>query len=287
MQMRSVVLAVLALAATVVFQTRGVAQENPVGELPWQLGPTKADIADRATIALPESYAFLGAEDTRKLNVLLENPPTGADEYTVAPDDLNWIAFFNFSETGYIKDDETLDPDEILNSIREGTEHGNIERRKNGWDTMRIVGWSFKPQYDEQLKTLEWAVLAELEGSGSQVVNYNTRLLGRRGVMEVVLVASPEDLQASIADFKQLLPDYQYNDGERYAQYEPGDRVAAYGLAALITGGAAAVASKKGVFAAIAVFLAKAWKLVIVAIIGIGAALRRFVTGKSKSDTRP
>ncbi|MGY0558522.1 DUF2167 domain-containing protein [Lysobacter sp. A421] len=285
MKLRSVLLAALALAATVVFQAQGAAEENPIGELPWQLGPAKATIANRATIALPDRYAFLGAGDTRKLNVLLENPASGVDEYTIAPDDLSWIAFFNFSETGYIEDNESLDPDEILISIREGTKHGNIERRKNGWDTMQILGWSFKPQYDEQLKTLEWAVLAEMEGSGNQIVNYNTRLLGRRGVMEVVLVASPDDLHASIAEFKQLLPGYHYNAGERYAEYQPGDRVAAYGLAALITGGAAAVASKKGFFAAIAVFLAKAWKLVIVAFIGIGAALRKIFAGKSDKQS--
>lgn len=283
MQLRSVLLAVLASAAIFVFQAKAqdAEDENPIASLAWQSGPTKGTIANRATIALPENYSFLAADGTRKLNFLLENPPSGDDEYTVAPDDLNWIAFFNFSDVGYIEDNESLDPDDILNSIREGTEYGNIERRKNGWDTMKIVGWSFKPQYDEQLKTLEWAVLAQIEGTDSQVVNYNTRLLGRRGVMEVVLVADPDDLQASIAEFKKLLPGFDYNAGETYAEYKKGDRVAAYGLAALITGGAAAVASKKGVFAAIALFFAKAWKLVLIGFVAIGAALRKIFAGKS------
>src|SRR3546814_14107073 len=80
-----------------------------------------------------------------------ENPPTGVNEYVVAPTDLRWVAFFSFNEVGYVKDDEKLDPDDILSSIREGTEASNIERERRGWDTMKILGWSFKPQYDEQI----------------------------------------------------------------------------------------------------------------------------------------
>lgn len=282
MRMRSVLLAILASAAIFMSHSKAqdAAEQNPIAQLDWQIGPTEGSIANRASMALPEGFAFLGAEGTRKLNVLFENPASGVDEYTVAPEDLRWTSFFNFSDVGYIEDNESLDPEEILDSIREGTRQANVERRQNGWDTMEIVGWSFKPQYDEALKTLEWAVLAQIEGTDRQVVNYNTRLLGRRGVMEVVLVAAPEDLDASIAEFKQLLPGFNYGAGEKYADFKPGDKVAAYGLAALITGGAAAVASKKGVFAAIAVFLAKAWKLVLVGVLGIGAAVRKLFSGK-------
>src|SRR3546814_16754116 len=66
---------------------------------------------------------------------LAENPPTGVNEYVVAPTDLRWAAFFSFNETGYVKDDEKLDPDDILSSIREGTEAPNIERERRGWDS--------------------------------------------------------------------------------------------------------------------------------------------------------
>src|SRR3546814_3014754 len=135
---------------------------------------------------------------------LAENPPTGVNEYVVAPTDLRWAAFFSFNETGYVKDDEKLDPDDILSSIREGTEASNIERERRGWDTMKILGWSFRPQYDEQINALEWAILAQMDHGGGQLINYNTRLLGRRGVMEVVLVADPQTLDASIASFKEL-----------------------------------------------------------------------------------
>lgn len=277
------VLAAIALTLAAGFMP-AIAQESggdsEISNLPWQIGPSKGVIAGKAAIDVPEGYAFLGAEGTRQLNDILQNPPTGSDEYTLAPKDLSWFSFFSYDEVGYVKDDETLDPDEILGSIKEGTEASNVERRERGWETMRIEGWSFKPQYDKELQLLEWAILAEAEQSKQKVVNYNTRLLGRHGVMEVVLVADPEGLDAAIADFKGLVPGYSFDAGEKYAEFKAGDHVAEYGLAALITGGAAAVASKKGFFAAIAVFLAKAWKLVLLGVAGGWAAFRKFLGKK-------
>lgn len=253
---------------------------DPVAELPWEIGPTTGAIAERASIELPDGFAFLGAAGTRDFNELMENPPSGVDEFVVAPDDLRWTAYFWFDPVGYVEDDEALDPDAILQSIREGTQAGNEERAARGWETMSILGWSFEPQYDKQLNALEWAVLAQMDQSGQQLVNYNTRLLGRKGVMHVILVADPVTLDASIAEFKGLMPGYAFAAGEKYAEFQPGDHVAEYGLAALITGGAAAVAAKKGWLAAAGLFLLKMWKLLIAGVVGVGIWLRRRVAGR-------
>lgn len=250
-------------------------EQDPISELPWQQGPTTGRIGSHATIKVPEGYAFLDAAGSSRLNEILENPPAGVDEYTLAPENLEWIAFFSFNGIGYVKDDETLDPDAMLDSIREGIKYGNEERSSRGWDTLRLVGWSAQPQYDDELNALAWAILLESEASGSKVVNYNTRLLGRRGVMEVTVVADPEALSPAIADFKSMVPGYDFVAGEKYSEFKPGDHVAEIGLAALITGGVAAVASKKGWLAAIGVAIAKFWKLLALGVVGIGVALRK------------
>jgi uncharacterized membrane-anchored protein len=257
--------------------------KDPIAELPWETGPATGKLGSRATIEVPEGYAFLGPAGAARFNELTENPPSSVDEYVIAPVDLGWFAFFSFNETGYIKDDESLDPDDLLASIREGTEAGNVERRKRGWDEMRIVGWRFKPQYDKRINALEWAIRGAMKESGAEVVNYNTRLLGRRGVMEVVLVANPAELTASVDDFKSLVPGYQFTSGEKYAEFREGDRVAEYGLAALITGGAAAVAAKKGWLAAIGIFLLKIWKLAVVGVVAVGTAFRKRF-GRARPD---
>ena len=176
---------------------------------------------------------------------------------------------FEFSPLGYVKDDETLDAQELLDTVTEGTKQGNVEREQRGWATMTILGWRFQPRYDDESKLLEWAFLAKEDRNNTEIVNYNTRLLGRRGVMEVVLVAEPEILDSSVAEFKQLVGGYSFVSGEKYADYREGDRVAEIGLAALIAGGAAAVATKKGFWAAIGAFLAAAWKFIAAAVVGV------------------
>lgn len=284
--MRKRLLCVVTALALATASVAAAAQDpaDALAKLAWQVGPTQGAIAGKATVKVPEGYVFLGAAETRKLNELLHNPPTGEDEFTLAPKDMHWFSFFHYSDIGYVKDNEKLDADQILESVRQGTEESNEERRRRGWETMHVEGWSFKPQYDKTLNNLEWAILASVEGSAEKVVNYNTRLLGRHGVTEVVLVADQSGLDEAIGEFKQLVPGYSFNAGEKYSEFRPGDHVAEIGLAALITGSAAAVASKKGVFAAIALFLAKAWKLVLVGLVAVGGAIGKLFGRKKDSS---
>ena len=258
-----------------------MAQVNDVEDLPWVVGPASGEIGRWATIKVPDGYVFLGPEGAREFNRLTENPSPDNDEYVLASDDLSWVAFFSYAQTGYIKDEEKLDADELLTSARDGTEAANEQRKRNGWEAVHVTGWAFQPQYDTALKSLEWAFRLRGEGQEGESINYNTRLLGRHGVMEVLLVTSSDQLQTSVADFKQQLPGFSFNSGERYADFRAGDPVAEYGLAALVTGGAAVVAAKKGWFAALAVFLAKMWKLLVVGVIALLAVLRKVFSRKS------
>jgi uncharacterized membrane-anchored protein len=257
-------------------------KKSPIASLPWQMGPTTAKLGDHATLNVPDGYAFLDPAGTRSLNDILHNPPADTDEYTLAPKSLDWISFFSYEDIGYVKDDEKLDPDAILQSYREGTEEGNKERRARGWSDLNVLGWSAKPEYDPQIKSLAWSLLLEDGQTHDHIVNYNTRLLGRRGVMDVVVVTEPEKLTASINDFKSTLPGFQYAPGESYAEYRAGDRVAEYGLAALITGGALAVAAKKGLFTVIGGFLVAAWKFVLAGFVALGAWFKKLFNKKSQ-----
>lgn len=254
---------------------------SALSDLPWQFGPAKVQVGPQATIEVPDGYAFLDPEGTKRLNVLMENPPDETDTYTLAPTDMRWTAFFDYDDIGYVKDDEKLDPDDILKSVKEGTEESNKERRSRGWDTLTLVGWKNPPQYDTQFKSLAWSFLARNDKSQTEVVNYNARILGRSGVMNVVLVSDPESLDASVADFKGALDGFAFTPGQAYTDFHAGDRVAEYGLAALITGGVAAVAAKKGFFAVIATFFAAAWKFILIGLAAVGGAIKRLFGRKA------
>jgi len=115
---------------------------------------------------------------------------------------------------------------------------------------------------------LTWAIRGASEGSES--VNYSVRLLGRRGVMDVDLVLDPTHVAAAVPDFNQLLTGFTFSTGNRYAEFQAGDKVAAYGLTALVAGGAGAALAKSGL-------LGKVWKLIVFGAIAALAAIKRLL----------
>jgi uncharacterized membrane-anchored protein len=70
--------------------------------------------------------------------------------------------------------------------------------------------------------------------------------------------------------------------GESYAEYKEGDKVAKYGLSALVLGGAAAGAYKLGLLGGLFGFFKKAWQLLILAVAGLAAWVKNLVTGKKR-----
>lgn len=277
--MKSLRMFALALIFIAQSFTSNAQATNAQEDLAWQNGPAKGVIGDKAVINIAKGYVFLNDVETKKFMEMNHNLSSGK-EYIFGKQGESWFAVFQFNPTGYVKDDETIDPDPILQSVIKGTEESNKVRKEKGWSTMSITGWRFKPQYDKNNHLLEWAFEAKNDEDNSPVINYNTRLLGRTGVMEVILVASPDELDAAVATLKNSLIGYDFNSGEKYGEFKQGDRVAEYGLAALIAGGAAAVAAKKGFFGAILAFLAAAWKLVIAAVVGFFVWLKSLFSKK-------
>jgi uncharacterized membrane-anchored protein len=180
-----------------------------------------------------------------------------------------WFAVFSFDESGYVKDDEKLDASALLKSLQDSDGPGNEERKRLGMAPLHTEGWHVPPHYDTDSRRLEWGVRLRGE-AGPPIVNYTIRILGRRGVMKATLVSDPQNLNQDIAVFKAALGGFGFAPGERYAEFRAGDRVAEYGLAALVLGGAAVVATKTG-------FLKAFWKLLLVGVVAFGGALVAFL----------
>ena len=62
--------------------------------------------------------------------------------------------------------------------------------------------------------------------------------------MRAILVSDPNSLEQDIKAFRTALRGFDFVSGQRYAEFRSGDKMAEYGLAALIVGGAAAAAAK-------------------------------------------
>lgn len=262
----------------------GPADEPQFNFLP---GPLKAQLGRHAEIQVPAKYGFLDAGETRKFLSALDNIPNGSELGCINPANEDWFVVFEFSDVGYIKDDEkdSLDADAILSTIREGTEEGNKERASRGIPPMHVTGWKFPPSYDPTSHNLQWCIAAESEGR--QILNYNTRILGRNGVMEATLVCSPDELDTVVAKYKSLIGGFQYIPGSKYGEYRTGDKVAAYGLTALVAGGGLAAAAKTGLLGKLGALIAKGGKVIIVAVIGLFMAVKAFFGKMFGKKQRP
>jgi uncharacterized membrane-anchored protein len=244
--------------------------------LGWQREPAVGKIGDIAELRLANGNKFLGAADSSKFIEMNGNPPT-TNHYVLSHPDYNWFAVFTFDDIGYVKDDEKLDPDELLKSLKEQNEAAADERKRLNLPPLQLVGWAVPPHYDAATRRLEWGTKL-LSGSGQYGVNYTVRILGRSGVMNAILVTTPETLLTDLQEFRTALNGYDFVAGQRYAEFKQGDKVAEYGLAALIIGGAAAAAAKSGIFKVLGKFAG----VIGVAVIGtVGVFFRKFFKRKA------
>jgi len=219
----------------------------PAGEqLPWQEGPKHFDLGHEVTLDISERYAFLERAPAAKLlekngNIYNDNL-LGVVVGTAAEED--WFAVLRYDEEGYIKDDEAIDAKELLESIREGQNEANAERKQRGFEALNIDGWQEPPHYDKALHHLVWGLNVSSAKNGTSV-NYSTRILGRRGYVSLNLVTDPVKLNVDKPHAAALLKMTQFKGGSRYQDFnESSDKVAEYGLGGLVLAGAGVGAAK-------------------------------------------
>jgi uncharacterized membrane-anchored protein len=264
-------------------------------KIAWVDGPATVQLGDIAEIKIPAGYRFTGKDGTKTFLEMTGNPPSGDELGTIIPESKSdddkefWFVIFEFQDTGYVKDDDhdKLDPDALLKTIRDNTEESNKERLQRGWLAYHVRKWNKPPFYDTQTKNLTWAMEGYSTDQGKEEVsvNYSVRILGRRGTMNVDLVLAPSLVDTVVPKFAKLLTGFSYLRGSAYADFRAGDKVAEYGLATLVAGGATAIAAKTGL-------LAKLWKLIVVgfaALVGMlkrwWNSLKKILSGKAAEQT--
>lgn len=219
--------------------------EQQISELNWLAPGSVGRVTDKAEFRVTDGYTFLGSADTDKFLKINGNLPRG-NSYTVASVNANWFGILDFVADGYVKDDEKIDADELLSALKEGNAQANEERRKQGYPALTLEGWFFPPRYDTVNNRLEWGTKLRSEQDQSLIVNVSTKILGRSGYTSAILVTEPATMEQDLLDFKAALKNFDYVSGEKYSEWKEGDKVAAYGLGALVLGGAAAAATSKG-----------------------------------------
>lgn len=252
-------------------------------------GPADIKLADQAVIKIPDGQTFIPAQEAGRLLRVMGNRPGDDMLGMVMPlGEAEWFVVARNVKAGYIKDDDAKDwkADELLSSIKEGTEEMNKERRTRGIGELDIIGWVQPPTYDPATHRLLWSLSSKEKGAkdaSDAGINYNTYALGREGYISLNLVTSLNSIERDKSVANGLLAALDFNEGKRYADFNSAtDKVAEYGLAALVAG----VAAKKlGLLAMIGVFFLKFWKVGLLVLAGFGALAPKLFKRKKASGS--
>jgi uncharacterized membrane-anchored protein len=200
-----------------------------------------------ATLQLPESFKFLGGEQARQLiEDVWENPPSITDKMLGAvlyadagPYDgrTAWIVYYD--PIGYVSDADAggTDYDAMMRGLLKEDSTDNAQRVAEGYTPLVLEGWASPPYYDRERKVLHWAKEMSQEGDADNVLNYNIRVLGRRGVLILNGLSTMSKLEQVKAEVPVILDMTAFNDGHRYDQYNADtDALADQTVAGLIDG---------------------------------------------------
>ena len=227
------------------------ARKAAVQKLLASLKPRHGEVDLRSGLAkatIPDKFNYLGPEDAEKVLVQVwGNPPDKdkplgliypADQSLLDAD--GWAVVVEYDEDGHVKDDDasSIKYDDLLKQMQKGAKAANEERVKEGYPEVELVGWATAPRYDQTTHKLYWAKELKFGNSPDNTLNYNLRMLGRRGVLILNAVAPMSRLKDIEAATPEILAMVDFKPGQRYTDFDSGtDKVATYGLAALVAGG--------------------------------------------------
>jgi uncharacterized membrane-anchored protein len=114
-------------------------------------------------------------------------------------------------------------------------------------------------------------------------INYNTYALGRDGYFSLNLLTGSERIASEKAVAHDLLAALSYGAGKRYEDFSAStDRIAEYGLMALVGG----VAVKKlGLFALLIALVLKFAKVIMIGAALLGAGVVKFFRRKPRQES--
>ncbi|MCF8253482.1 MAG: DUF2167 domain-containing protein [Bacteroidia bacterium] len=258
--------------------TSYLSDDEVEASLNYQTGIIELE-SGNATLTVPEGFEFLNKEQSRYvLEDLWGNPEDSSILGLLLPKgrgvlkENSWVFVLSFDEMGYVKDDDAgnIDYDELLEEQQKENRDNNPERIKMGYQPIEFVGWADAPYYDKDNKVLHWAKELKFGEDSLNTLNYNLRILGRKGLFMLNAVASMNELPEVKANVDDILLCIKFKEGHQYADYIPDvDNVAAWTIGGLVAG---KILAKAGLF----VLIAKFWKIIALAVAAGGSAIWKY-----------
>ena len=227
-----------------------------------------------ATLNVPQEFYYLSPDDAKRvLEEVWGNPPGQKTLGMLFPADMtpfdqgSWAVTIEYEEDGYVSDEDAdeINYADLLVQMQAETREASAQRVKQGYQPIELIGWAAPPYYDKSSHKLHWAKEIKFGDMQVNTLNYNIRVLGRKGVLVLNFIAQMDQQELIEANLGSVLALAEFDAGSRYADFDPQiDEVAAYGLGALVAG---KMIAKTGFFAAALMFLKKFGVIILVSVL--------------------
>ena len=245
-----------------------------VRALDWKAGGPQTLAASKSVVTVPDGYRMVVGDDARRLLELAGNPADPEIEADVVTPGFEQEVMFEFFNVGFVTVDDwgDVDPGEMISAIRENTENENKNREARGVSPIHVVGWLKEPTLDRASNAVYWAIEAD-DGGPTRLVNSIALKLGRSGYEKLIWITDKNSYKPQGGALDVLRDAHTFNTGSRYSDYVTGDRLAGYGVAALVGAVAGAKLLKVGVLTVALLFLKK---FAVLAVVAAGAVMGFF-----------
>lgn len=259
-------------------------------EIKYQTGAV--DLTSEINLNIPAGYKFMPKTDAEFVVFDYWGNPRQEgllgmivkDNYSLIDSNDTWAFVVSYENSGYVKDEDAdkIDYEELMSQMQESEVEENKERKAAGYPSVHIIGWAAKPYYDKQNNILHWAKSIQFGDGGDTTLNYDVRILGRKGILSLNAVGTSRQLEEIKSHVPEIIHIATFKKGSSYADFDSSvDQVAAYTIGGLVAG---KLLAKAGIIA----LLLKNIKLVIIGILAIAGGFKNKILGlfrrKDSSD---
>ncbi len=199
-----------------------------------------------ATINVGAGYEYLNSEDaTRVLSEVWGNPEGKPvlglimPEHQTPFDANSWGVVLRFHAIGHVADGgrQRTDFPALITPLKAQAVRLNAARRAAGYADAEILGWASLPHYELARHVLQWSTILQIQGNQGRTLNYEVRLLGRRGVLSMSIVANANQFPEVQQRIPAIVSMVRWSPDAEYEAYNPDVDMRAVGeLASLVTG---------------------------------------------------
>jgi uncharacterized membrane-anchored protein len=245
-------------------------------QLHWQTAGSRRLAESHAALAVPPGYLMVVGDDAVKVETMLGNialPHLEAAIHNRA----NHFVIQHFDD-GYVTLDDwgDIDAKVLLAAISEATEKANEQRRRQGAAEIHLGRWIREPALDRPSATVHWAYGAT-EGT-NPIVNVVALRLSRGGFDKITLATDQTNYGLAAGNLDAILGGMSFDPGYRYADHIATDKVAEYGVAALVAAVAGVKLAQFAVLGTLLVLAKKFGVFGLALIVAAGYWLRRIFT---------